>query len=66
MEYKITAKRKSNVKAMKDNSGKVIWDGKATTMTLTYGPKDMMEFMFESMKKYVDNSEWTIKLLPKR
>ena len=67
MEYKITARRNTNCKSFKDPTNKkVIWDGKAKTMQLTYGNKEMMTFMFNNMKKYVDKSEWTLKLVPKR
>ena len=62
-QYKITGRRNTNVRAIKDSRGKVIWDGKAKTMQLTYGAEKTMKFMFESMKNYVDKSEWTLKLI---
>jgi hypothetical protein len=60
-QYKITAKSKVTYKPFKDQKGNLIWDGKPKLLTLTMGEKEVIDYMFESMKSYTDEKVWTLK-----
>lgn len=63
MNYRITAKRKKSASPIVDyRTEEVLWDGKPKLLTLTYGDEFVIKYMFSSMKKYVDEKIWTIKL----
>lgn len=59
---KIIAKRKQNFEPFYDKSGKLVWDGKAKNVVCTEGDDDVVKFMFNNMKKYIDLNEWDLKL----
>jgi hypothetical protein len=60
-KYKITAKRKTDCDPFHDPKGNLMWDGKPKLLTLTVGDKEVIDYIFESMKGYTDSKIWDIK-----
>lgn len=59
-QYKITAKSKITHKPFYDQKGNLIWDGKPKLLILTTGEKEVIDYMFESMKSYTDEKVWKL------